>query len=164
MPRAAKPLPPPVKSRIQFLERKVEAQAEALEIHQQIVTKITKGQTPAEVWTGMGLPTRPTSRQVTEALQRYIAHLAVEHHAVEVLVSGLYSPDAHLRKQTASELLSKVVPNLKAVEMVHAPDERTAQRQERAVKVLEEIMAQGRLRLTSHSVIELEPEDAEIVP
>jgi hypothetical protein len=65
----------------------------------------------------------------------------IEHHAIEVLVAGLYSPDSKTRREAAEALPTKVVPNLKAVETTHVPDDQAAHRQERARQVLDEIAA-----------------------
>jgi len=125
--------------------------------------KVTKGQTPQEILKSLELPPTASMRQVTAALQRRIAQLVIEHGAIEVLAAGLYSPDSKTRREAAGALLAKVVPNLKAVETTKTPDPDTAHRQERALKVLEEIAAQGRLRQVNQNVRILEPEDAEVV-
>jgi hypothetical protein len=125
--------------------------------------KVTKGQSPHEVLAELQLPPGASMRHITAALQRRMAQLVIEHHAIEVLVAGLYSPDAKTRRATAEALLAKVVPNLKAVQMEHTTEESTAHRQERALKVLEEIAAQGRNRQLNHTVRVIEPEDTELV-
>ena len=87
----------------------------------------------------------------------------IEFQAVGVLVADLGNPDWKARHSAAEKLLAKVLPTVKAVEMTRAPDPDTAHRQERALKVLEEIAAQGRLRQVSHNVRILEDEDAGVV-
>ena len=43
-------------------------------------------------------------------------------------------------------LLSRVAPALKSMEMIHTPSEDTAHRRERALKVLEQVLADSRQR------------------
>jgi hypothetical protein len=86
--------------------------------------------------------------------------------------SLVFSPKSHQFSQqsdwktrhcSAEKLLAKISPTVKAVEINRPPDPDTAHRQERALQVLAEIAAQGRLRLASHNVRILEAEEAEVV-
>ena len=124
---------------------------------------ITEGKSPEEIVRNLELPPNASMRQVTAGMQKRIAALIFKHRAIETLVAGLYSEDENVRRMTAESLINKMVPNLKAVEMQHSVDESTAFRQERALKVLEEIAAQGRLRQINHPVRVIEPEEGEIV-
>ena len=79
------------------------------------------------------------------------------------MVADLQHPDWKARHSAAEKLLAKISPTVKAVEITRPPDPNAAHRQERTLKVLEEIAAQGRLRQVSHTVRILEAEDAEVV-
>jgi len=94
-------------------------------------------------------------------MQKRIASLIFKHRALEILVAGLYSEDEKMRYLTAESLLHKVVPNMKAVELQHTPDDHTIAQRQTALKILEEIAAQGRNRSTK-PVRVIADEDAEI--
>jgi len=123
--------------------------------------KVTKGQSPQEVLAELQLPPGASLRQITAALQRRIARLVIEHRAIETLVAGLYSPNAQMRHRTAESLLHKVVPNMKAVELQHTTDDTTLAQRQTALRILEEIAAQGRTRHLSQTVRVIEPEVGE---
>jgi hypothetical protein len=138
-------------------------QLAAAEVFEQALAKVTNGQTPEQLMQAMGITETSSMRDIATALQRYIARMVVEFQAIGSLVADLGNPDWKARHSAAEKLLAKVLPTVKAVEITRAPDSDTAQRQERALKVLEEIAAQGRLRQVNHNVRILEAEEAEVV-
>lgn len=109
------------------------------------------------------IPLEASPRQMVEAFQRRIGTLALKYHALEIIAADLESPSWKCRHDAAHLLLDKIIPNVKSVEITRTTDPDTAHRHERAVKVLEEIAAQGRLRKSEHSVRILEAEDAKVV-
>jgi hypothetical protein len=137
-------------------------QQAAIEVFQQALAVVTKGQTPEQLLQVMGLSQTSSMRDIATALQRHIARLVIEFQAVETLVADLQNPDWKARHSSAEKLLAKIAPTVKAIEVTRATDQDTAQRQHRALAVLEEIAAQGRLRLTNHTVRMLDTEDAEV--
>jgi len=136
---------------------------ETADLFQQALAKVTNGQTPEQLMQAMGITDTSSMRDIATALQRYIARMVIEFQAVGSLVADLGNPDWKARHSAAEKLLAKVLPTVKAVEITRPPDPDTAHRQERALKVLEEIAAQGRLRQVNHNVRILEAEDAEVV-
>jgi hypothetical protein len=138
-------------------------QQAAAEVFEQALARVVNEQTPAQLMQAMGITDTSSTRDIATQLQRYIARLVLEFHAVEVLVADLEHPDWKARHSAAEKLLAKISPTVKAVEITRSPDLDAAQRQERAAKALQEIAEHGRLRRLAPEVRILEAEDAEVV-
>jgi len=127
-----------------------------------LLLAIGEDQDPAAILKELSLPPGASMRQLTAAMQKRIAALIFKHKAIEVLVAGLYSDDEKMRYLTAEALLHKAVPHMKAVELQHTTDDATLAQRQTALKILEEIAAQGRLQ-TQKKVRVIADEDAQIV-
>lgn len=127
--------------------------------------------TADELYKLLGVNHTTPVKQIVAGLQKYIIDVVLRNGVLDTYVNDLQSHDWRARHGAADKLLALVMPKMKSTEVVHQESQEKVERQERALKLFEDIkqqIAASRRPLPSSGLIEvktieIDQEDAEIL-